>query len=63
MEEGFLVEQHEATAFYTEWQSGTPEYSFFFGLLTGHLKHRQPRLEVTTYRCTGCGLLKSYALG
>ena len=41
----------------SSWVEGAPERSFWEGLkLKGHEK-----LAVTTYRCTGCGYLESYA--
>jgi hypothetical protein len=39
------------------WIDGAPEPSFWSGLkLKGH-----QRLPVTTYRCSACGYLESYA--
>ncbi len=40
------------------WQDGLPEHSLWTGLKTSG--HQQ--LPITTYRCTKCGYLESYAL-
>ena len=42
---------------------GTPFFKTLFGRPTGTIDVWRPDkfLEITTYRCTACGLLKSYA--
>jgi hypothetical protein len=58
MEEGFLLEQGEGPVLSAEtWVSGKPVKSWLAGLnLKGKVLH-----EVTTFRCTACGYLDSYA--
>ena len=59
METGFLVDQRGLG---TDWHRGFPESATFVGLETSAYKiDRTQLLETTTYRCTRCGLLKSYA--
>ena len=61
MEEGFLLDKTDPTGFplAPEWAEGTPEPSMWTGLkLKGRVRHK-----VTTYRCTHCGFLESYAPG
>ena len=42
---------------------GTPFFKTLFGRSTGTIDVWRPDkfLEITTYRCTACGLLKAYA--
>jgi hypothetical protein len=57
MEEGFVVDHTHGGYAQGEWVEGPPRRSFWSGLnLSG--KERYP---VTTFRCTGCGYLESYA--
>ena len=58
MEAGFVLDQtHDAVMRQSAWIEGAPEPSFWTGLkLKGH-----QRLPVTTYRCSACGYLESYA--
>ena len=57
MEPGFVLDQTQGGYRPSDWVEGAPEPSFWTGLkLRGH--ERRP---VTTYRCTGCGYLESYA--
>jgi hypothetical protein len=56
-EPGFVLDQTQGGYRPSAWVEGAPEPSFWTGLkLKGH-----ERLPVTTYRCTGCGYLESYA--
>lgn len=58
MEEGFIIDQADGGAtVVSEWVGGRPDKRWW-GLKTGD----REKLEVTTYRCTGCGYLESYAL-
>ena len=58
MEAGFVLDQtHDAVVRQSAWVDGAPEPGFWTGLkLKGH-----QRLPVTTYRCSACGYLESYA--
>lgn len=57
MEEGFIKDQSHGAVYSSKWVEGAPEESFWTGTKTrGKLQ-----VQVTTYRCTGCGYLESYA--
>jgi len=59
MEAGFILDKGIPTGSVSssEWVDGTPEPSIWTGLkLRGRERH-----PVTTYRCTACGFLESYA--
>jgi hypothetical protein len=57
MEAGFVLDQAHGAVAQSSWVDGPPERSIWTGLkLKGH-----QRLPVTTYRCTACGYLESYA--
>lgn len=57
MEQGFLLERTDSGRKPTEWVEGGPEKSFW----TGVKLRGKETLEVATYRCPNCGLLRSYA--
>lgn len=58
MERGYVLDaMHGGGNRPGQWAEGEPERSFWFGV---KLKGRRV-LPVTTWRCTGCGLLESYA--
>jgi hypothetical protein len=58
MEQGFLLDLGHANARrQSQWVAGEPETSFWLGLKTSD----RPVLEVTTFRCSHCGFLESYA--
>ena len=58
MEEGFVPDiGHLNVASTPQWTEGMPERSGWTGL-TIRMKERIP---ITTYRCSRCGLLQSYA--
>lgn len=58
LEAGFVVDQtHYGTADTEKWVAGKVERSFWSGVRT---KGRDT-YKVTTWRCTKCGLLESYA--
>lgn len=57
MEEGFIVDNTYGARVQSEWVQGAPEVSRWTGVkLKGRL-----HLPATTYRCTKCGYLESYA--
>jgi len=59
MEEGFLLEKGDAGVLSPgNWVGGKPEKSLLHGV---SLKGRA-LYEITTFRCTSCGYLESYAL-
>ena len=55
MEEGFILDQGAPAHPQSSWVKGPPQRSFWIGLKT------KPRFAIATFRCEGCGLLKSYA--
>jgi hypothetical protein len=58
MDEGFVVDHTHGGALQSSWVGGPPRKSFWTGLkLSGTAKY-----PVTTYRCTHCGYLESFAL-
>lgn len=57
MEAGYLLDTTYGNRHPLRWVEGAPERSLWVGLT---LKDRDV-FEVATYRCTACGLLKSYA--
>jgi len=60
MEPGFIVDKGVpgGSVSAPEWAEGAPEPSIWTGLkMRGHERH-----GVTTFRCTGCGYLESYAV-
>ena len=57
MTAGFLLDEGYGERHPVYWVEGAPRKSFFMGT-----KLRGQAVYVTeTYRCTGCGLLQSYA--
>ncbi len=62
MEAGYLLGRSSDRGGYgpmTSWVEGQPVRSWWFGIRT---KGRRV-LTTSTYRCTGCGYLESYARG
>jgi predicted nucleic-acid-binding Zn-ribbon protein len=57
MEEGFIVDHTHGGFTQAQWVEGEPRPSFWTGLKLGGT----PRHPVTTYCCTKCGYLESYA--
>jgi hypothetical protein len=58
MEPGFVVDKgHYDSKDTQKWVEGVPERSFWHGL---KIKDRESH-PVTSYRCTRCGYLESYA--
>ena len=59
MDEGFILDKgHYNAQMVSQWVEGAPERSIWTGIKT---KGRD-KFQVTTYRCSGCGYLESYAL-
>ena len=57
MEQGFLLEAADGGVVPPEWIEGPMERSFWTLVkVKGRRRHK-----VTTYRCTACGYLESYA--
>ena len=64
MEEGFILDKGDSGALQSRWVEGEPEKTSLFGVKTtwfGVNTSGKEILQVTTYRCTGCGFLESYA--
>lgn len=57
MEEGFIADNTYGGIVTSKWVEGQPEKSFWTGIKT----RDKERIQITTYRCTGCGYLESYA--
>ncbi|CAN5680395.1 hypothetical protein BH10CYA1_BH10CYA1_64760 [soil metagenome] len=55
MEQGFIVDYGKRD-YISEWSQGPPDLTS----LSRVAKVKKPR-EITTYRCSGCGFLESYA--
>ena len=58
MEEGFVLDQARAGSLPSLWVEGSPERSWWTGTKTLGKAVR----VTTTFRCTACGFLESYAL-
>ena len=58
MAAGFIVDEGYGTARVSPWQEGEPKKSFWSGIK----ESKRDQLAVTTWRCTRCGYLESYAL-
>ena len=57
MENGFVIDYTHGATLQSQWAEGEPVRSFWTGLkLKGKEKHK-----ISTYRCTKCGYLESYA--
>jgi hypothetical protein len=65
MEEGFIPDYSEGGPIEALWHRGTADHMLFFGVFkTGLPKiDKSKLLTITSFRCTKCGLLKSYARG
>jgi hypothetical protein len=57
MERGFIPDSSYGAILIGSWVSGVPEKGWIGGV---KLKGRRV-IDITTYRCTSCGYLKSYA--
>jgi predicted nucleic-acid-binding Zn-ribbon protein len=57
MEEGFVLDRTYGANLQATWVEGSPTKSFWTGV---QVRGRQ-RLPVTTFRCSSCGYLESFA--
>ena len=58
MEEGFIADMtQQARVKPSKWVEGQPVKSFWEGTKISD----KEKVEIATYRCTGCGYLESYA--
>lgn len=57
MEDGFIMDEGYGTVHASRWVEGPPEKSVWTGTKTSG----RNKVQVTTYRCTACGYLESYA--
>lgn len=57
MTEGFIVDKTYGGAAAASWVEGEPKKSIWVGVKLGGTT----RIEVTTWRCRGCGFLESNA--
>ena len=57
MEEGFLMDATHGGVMVARWVAGQPEPSFWTGTKVRDKEQR----TLTTYRCSQCGYLESYA--
>jgi len=57
MEEGFIADTTYGGVVTSKWVEGEPEKSFWTGIKT----RDREQIQISTYRCTGCGYLESYA--
>lgn len=55
--QGFIRDVQNAKSLAIEWIAGSPEPSFWRGVKTSDPQ----RYYVTTFRCSKCGFLESYA--
>jgi hypothetical protein len=58
MDVGFILDESYGRLAQSQWVDGEPKKSFWTGIRAPRADERYP---VTTYRCTGCGYLESYA--
>lgn len=59
MEPGYVLDEGHGTSLVAQWVEGPPSRSAWTGMKT---KGRR-KLPITTYRCTRCGFLESFATG
>ena len=57
MEEGFIADATYGGVGASTWVEGEPERSFWTGIKT----KGKEQIQISTYSCTGCGYLESYA--
>ena len=57
MEPGYVIDEGYGTRTVANWVAGEPERSMWTGLKMGG----KDKVDITTYRCTRCGYLESYA--
>jgi hypothetical protein len=58
MAEGFIKDHTRNSVDTSKWVDGPPEKSFWHGLKT----RGKRQIPMTTYRCSRCGYLESYAV-
>jgi predicted nucleic-acid-binding Zn-ribbon protein len=58
MEDGFTIDVGYASKTVASWISGKPEHSFW---QSGPKTSDRRKIEISTFRCTACGYLESYA--
>ena len=61
MEKGFVPDFAYAAIAQMVWHRGEPEPAHFIGLKSGIKVDKKEFVPITTYRCTGCGVLRFYA--
>lgn len=61
MEEGFIPDSTYGAYLPSHWHRGPAEQSRIFGLPAGTKVDRRLMVPIRTFRCAGCGLLRSYA--
>lgn len=59
LDEGFILDNQEATAVVASWISGPPELGMLGGVRRSRHKKRQ---AITAFRCFECGHLELYVL-
>ena len=59
MQEGFVLDNTYGSRIVSGWVEGEPQKSIWVGV---KLEGKKP-IEITAYRCTGCGFIESYAKG
>jgi len=62
MEKGFLPDHGHAAVHRPTWHRGDAEPLLSFGFIKSGIKYdKNETIPVIAYRCTNCGLLRSYA--
>ena len=65
MESGFIPDASTFRFCQSTWYSGMPEASHFFGIKSGPpqlICRPERQIPMTAYRCTQCGVIKTYAI-
>lgn len=62
LELGFIPDATYGAVVQAHWHAGEPKKASFFGLKVGLKADWSQAVPVTAYRCSGCGLLKFYAV-
>ena len=57
LEEGFIADAVSGGVFTSKWIEGEPERSLWSGIKTKGKR----KVAISTFRCTNCGYLESYA--
>ena len=61
MEKGFVPDFAYAAIAQMVWHRGEPEPAHLLGIKTGVKVDKKEFVPITSYRCTGCGVLRFYA--